>query len=136
MPDGRRLTLGHERFKCAEVLFDPTLANHQLDGVQEYCYEAIQKCDNSNDLRRELYNNIILSGGNTMFSGMDERLWQELHQLAPSNVKVKVFSPPERLNSAWMGASTLASLSTFQSMWITKQEYDESGPNIIHRKCF
>ena len=51
-------------------------------------------------------------------------------------MKIKIHAPSERLFSAWLGASTLASLSTFQTMWITKQEYDESGPNIIHRKCF
>lgn len=71
-----------------------------------------------------------------MFEGMADRLWQEVRQLTQSNIKVKVFSPPERLFSAWLGASTLASLSTFQTMWITKQEYDENGPNQIHRKCF
>ena len=32
--------------------------------------------------------------------------------------------------------SILASLSTFQQMWISKAEYDESGPSIVHRKCF
>ena len=38
--------------------------------------------------------------------------------------------------SVWIGGSILASLSTFQQMWISKQEYDESGPSIVHRKCF
>ena len=32
--------------------------------------------------------------------------------------------------------SILASLPTLQRMWITKAEYDESGPSIVHRKCF
>ncbi|KAL1438987.1 hypothetical protein MTO96_047463 [Rhipicephalus appendiculatus] len=44
--------------------------------------------------------------------------------------------PPERKYSVWIGGSILASLSTFQQMWISKQEYDESGPSIVHRKCF
>lgn len=102
--------------------------------MQEYCFDAVQRCEP--ELRRELFGNLILSGGNTMFEGMAERLWQEVHARAPSNMRVKVISPPDRLNSAWIGASTLASLGTFQTMWITKQEYDESGPGIVHRKCF
>lgn len=50
--------------------------------------------------------------------------------------KVKIVAPPERKYSSWIGGSILASLSTFQQMWISKQDYDESGPSIVHRKCF
>ena len=56
--------------------------------------------------------------------------------LAPSTMKIKIVAPPERKYSVWIGGSILASLSTFQQMWISKQEYDESGPSIVHRKCF
>ena len=52
------------------------------------------------------------------------------------HVQVKVVAPPERKYSVWIGGSILASLSTFQQMWIAKSEYDESGPSIVHRKCF
>ena len=48
----------------------------------------------------------------------------------------QIIAPPERKYSVWIGGSILASLSTFQQMWISKQEYDESGPSIVHRKCF
>ncbi|KAB5534892.1 hypothetical protein DKX38_017978 [Salix brachista] len=56
--------------------------------------------------------------------------------LAPSSIKIEVVAPPERKYSVWIGGSTLASLSTFQQMWISKAEYNESGPSIVHRKCF
>ena len=92
------------------------------------------KCDV--DVRRDLFQNIILSGGSTLFEGMAERMWQEIHSLAPSTNKIKILAPPERKYSVWLGGSILASLSTFQTMWINKQEYDEAGPSIIHRKCF
>lgn len=52
------------------------------------------------------------------------------------HMQVKVVAPPERKYSVWIGGSILASLSTFQQMWIAKSEYDESGPSIVHRKCF
>ena len=51
-------------------------------------------------------------------------------------VRLQVVAPPERKYSVWIGGSILASLSTFQQMWIAKSEYDESGPSIVHRKCF
>ncbi len=88
------------------------------------------------EARRELLLNVVLAGGSTLFEGIGERLWSEMFVLVPSSHKVKIFAPPERAHSPWLGTSILASLSTFQTMWITKAEYDESGPNIIHRKCF
>lgn len=55
---------------------------------------------------------------------------------APDTLVLQIIAPPERKYSVWIGGSILASLSTFQQMWITKQEYDEAGPSIVHRKCF
>jgi len=83
-----------------------------------------------------LYGNIVLSGGTTMFPGMADRMHKELVALAPSTMKVKIIAPPERKYSVWIGGSILSSLSTFKQMWISKEEYDESGPSIVHRKCF
>ena len=71
-----------------------------------------------------------------MFHGFADRMMKELMGLAPASMKVKIIAPPERKYSVWIGGSILSSLSTFQQMWISKQEYDESGPSIVHRKCF
>lgn len=92
------------------------------------------KCDI--DIRKDLYTNIVLSGGTTMYPGIADRMHKEIANLAPNSMKVKIIAPPERKYSVWIGGSILASLSTFQNMWISKQEYDESGPSIVHRKCF
>lgn len=135
LPDGRKILIGNERFRAAEILFQPQIAGHDMEGVHKYCFDSVMKCDN--DVRKDLFQNVILSGGSTLFEGMAERMWQEIHQLAPTNNRIKVLAPPERLYSVWLGGSILASLSTFQTMWITKEEYDEQGgPAIIHRKCF
>jgi len=77
-----------------------------------------------------------MSGGTTMYHGIDTRLSQEIVKLAPSTMKIRVVAPPERRFSVWIGGSILSSLSTFASMWITKAEYEESGAAIVHRKCF
>jgi len=134
LPDGQVITIGAERFRCAEVLFQPNLVGKESDGIHKLTYDSIQKCDV--DIRRDLYTNTVLSGGSTMFTGIDTRLNKEITALAPSAVKVKIVAPPERKYSVWIGGSILSSLSTFQEMWITKDEYDESGPGIVHRKCF
>ena len=134
LPDGRTINVGNERFRCPEILFQPMNANYETHGVHKHAYDSVMKCDQ--DVRKDLFQNIILSGGTTLFEGMGERMWNELHQLAPSNNKIKVLAPPERKYSVWLGGSILAALSTFQTMWINKQEYDDHGPSIIHRKCF
>ena len=134
LPDGQVITIGNERFRCPEVLFKPSLVGMESDGIHTLTYNSIMKCDV--DIRKDLYGNIVLSGGTTMFTGIAERMTKEIVALAPQSMKIKVVAPPERKYSVWIGGSILASLSTFQQMWISKQEYDESGPSIVHRKCF
>jgi len=134
LPDGQVITVGNERFRCPEVLFKPNLIGREFSGVHQTTYDSIMKCDV--DIRKDLYGNIVLSGGTTMFEGIDNRMEKEIKALAPQSMKIKIVAPPERKYSVWIGGSILASLSTFQQMWISKQEYDESGPSIVHRKCF
>jgi len=134
LPDGQVITVGSERFRCPEVLFKPNIIGMESEGIHVLTYNSIKKCDI--DIRRDLYANIVLSGGTTMFPGIDTRLSKEIQALAPPSVKVKIVAPPERKYSVWIGGSILSSLSTFQDRWIGKEEYDESGPGIVHRKCF
>jgi len=134
LPDGNVIVIGNERFRCPEVLFQPSLIGKEASGIHDCTFQTIMKCDV--DIRRDLYANIVMSGGTTMFPGIAERMTKELTALAPSTMKIKVVAPPERKYSVWIGGSILASLSTFQQMWISKAEYDESGPSIVHRKCF
>jgi actin-related protein len=134
LPDGQVITVGNERFRTPEALFQPSFLGRESAGIHEATYNSIMKCDI--DIRKDLYGNIVLSGGTTMFPGIADRLQKELVNLAPSTMKVKIIAPPERKYSVWIGGSILSSLSTFQQMWISKEEYDESGPSIVHRKCF
>jgi len=134
LPDGNVITIGNERFRCPEVLFQPSFIGKEAAGVHDTLFATIMKCDV--DIRKDLYANIVLSGGTTMFTNIAERLTKEITALAPSTMKIKVVAPPERKYSVWIGGSILASLSTFQQMWISKSEYDEAGPSIVHRKCF
>lgn len=134
LPDGQMITIGNERFRCPEVLFNPNMVGMEAVGIHDTTFNSIMKCDV--DIRKDLYNNIVLSGGTTMFPGIADRMSKEITSLAPSAMKIKVVAPPERKYSVWIGGSILASLSTFQQMWIAKSEYDESGPSIVHRKCF
>jgi len=133
MPDGQVITIGSSRFRTAEALFNPSMVGLEQEGIHKLIFNSIMKCDV--DIRKDLYANIVLSGGSTMYAGIQERVEKEVTSLAPPTMKIKVVAPPERKYSVWIGGSILSSLSTFDNMWITKEEYDESGPAIVHRKC-
>jgi len=134
LPDGHVITIGNERFRAPEALFQPSLLGLEQTGIHDYVYQTVMKCDI--DIRKDLFANIVMSGGSTMFAGISDRMQKEITSLAPSSLKIKIIAPPERKYSVWIGGSILTSLSTFQSMWVTKEEFEESGASIIHRKCF
>ena len=136
LPDGESVTISNERFRCPEALFQPSMTetgSSGLTGIHQLTYDSFMKCDAG--IQKDLFANIVLAGGSTMFPGIAERMQKEITALAPPTMKIKIIAPPERKYSAWIGGSILASMSDFQPMWITKQEYDESGPAVVERKC-
>jgi len=70
-----------------------------------------------------------------LIPGFVERMKKEVEALAPPANRIRIIATPEQKFAVWIGGSILSSLSTFQTMWISKQEYDESGPSIVHRHC-
>jgi actin, other eukaryote len=67
LPDGQTITIGEERFQCPEALFKPDLIGSEADGMHKTAFNSIMKTDI--DIRKDLYANIVMSGGSTMFSG-------------------------------------------------------------------
>jgi actin beta/gamma 1 len=133
LPDGQVITVGSERFRAPETLFQPNFIGLEQEGIHKLTFSSIMKCDV--DIRKDLYGNVVMSGGTTMYQGIPERVQKEIKALAPDSMTIKIIAPPERKYSVWIGGSILSSLSTFEEMWIKKEEYDESGPSIVHRKC-
>ncbi|CAF4891221.1 unnamed protein product, partial [Rotaria socialis] len=133
LPDGQKITIGNERFLCPEALFTPSMIGQRESGIANMVYDTIMKCDI--DLRDRLYRRIVLSGGATSTKGLENRLKKEIRELVPSETKIRIISASEQDIAVWLGGSILSSLSTFQKMWITKQEYNDFGPSIMHRNC-
>uniref|UniRef100_A0A1A9VRY3 Actin n=1 Tax=Glossina austeni TaxID=7395 RepID=A0A1A9VRY3_GLOAU len=133
LPDGNFIHIANERFICPEALFDPMVLGHKTGGLHFNINKSILKCDR--DLQRNLYKKIVLAGGNTLFPGIEARLKTELSRLAP-DYTVQILAERDRQYSVWKGGAALASLSTFENMYITNQEYYEVGPNIVNIKCF
>lgn len=136
LPDGCNVDLNEERLTILESLFNTNKDIAGFNGFHSMIIDAINKGDV--DIKKEMFSNIFVAGGNTLFAGFPERLQRQLINFAPSNVKIKVLthpSPSERRFSSWIGGSILSSLGTFHQMWFSKQEYEEHGASLIERKC-
>lgn len=147
LPDGQEIQVGVDRFKVPELLFQPTLVR-SFPGMADYVLpegakglagvvvDSVNKCDP--DVRKDLYQHVVLTGGTSLLAQMRERLELDISAAAPGGTKVKVtapVNPTERRYATWIGGSILASLGSFQQMWMSKQEYEEHGPGLVHRKC-
>eukprot|EP00057_Strongylocentrotus_purpuratus_P015204 XP_011669678.1 PREDICTED: actin isoform X4 [Strongylocentrotus purpuratus] len=135
LPDGQEIVLGQELFQCMEAMFKPALLRDEDtklnygSGIADIAYCGLQRCNV--DTRRTLYENVVVTGGNSMHRGFGGRLKQELVSRGVPQETLKVICPPERRKSVWLGGSILASLSAYKGMWITKKAYQEHGPTIV-----
>ncbi|CAO1602796.1 Centractin [Xanthoria calcicola] len=131
LPDGQKIKVGSERWKAPEILFDPEIIGLEYPGIHQIVVDAINRTDM--DLRKSLFGNIVLSGGSTLCKGFGDRLLQEVQRLAVKDMRIKIFAPPERKYSTWIGGSILAGLSTFRKMWVNIDDWHED-PEVIHKK--
>lgn len=155
LPDGTVFQLGAERFTGPEVFFRPSLLPRMNDlpdetnvvsevqlrttstprGIHELIVDSIKKCDQ--DLQPYFYDNILLSGGASLYAGLPRRVEAEVQSLLPPSAeRVRVTAEIERRDAAFVGGSILASLPTLQELWVTKLEYDEVGSVAVVRGCF
>lgn len=123
-----------ELYRCPELIFNPNFNGFRYDGFSKLLFDTINKVDE--DVRKDLYANIVLSGGNTMFKGFPERIEKDIMELAPPTMKIKCFATSERLNYAWIGGSIFASSPKSKYLFISKDEYKDVGSTIIHRKNY
>lgn len=143
LPDSSVLPVGIDRFKVAECLFEPKfipsytgINTTNMQGIQHMMFNSVSSCDV--DIRKELFMNIIFSGGTTLIQGFQDRLQRELSTKAPQQIKMKYVMPPlglEKKYSVFIGGSILGSLGTFHQMWMSKTEYEEYGRSLVERKC-
>jgi len=143
LPDGQKINIGAELFRCPEPLFNPTLVG-QRKGIHQLAHQSIQQCSHS--IRKDMYSNIVPSGGSTMFMNFDKRLYKEIKAISPKKRNIKIVTPPReqgttvapppRRHLTWVGGSILGSLTLFKELCISMDDYYEHGPRIVHRKCF
>ncbi|VDK23030.1 unnamed protein product, partial [Anisakis simplex] len=109
LPDGQLITVSNERFRCPELLFRPYFVGSESDGIHEIIYNSIMAC--ASRYRDELFANIVLSGGSSMFPGIADRLEKEMTDLTSGGRKIEIIAKPEREDLPWIGGSITASKS-------------------------
>lgn len=125
LPDGENIKTNEERFIVPELMFQPSLSHRDIPAIHQMIQRSIMSSDI--DTRRYLCQHIILSGGSTMFPGLDSRLLKEVRNLFPAGIDINVMASEDRNIAVWVGGAVLSSLSSFQNSWITKSIYDEKG---------
>lgn len=145
LPDGTTVELGADRLNVPEALFSPSImADYGLADLagEASLPEAVRRCvaATDSDARKDMAAAIVLTGGGALLTGLRDRLEREVAGAMSTTAvpRVKVVSPAnpvERRFSVWIGGSILASLGSFQQMWVSKAEYDEVGKGVIHRKA-
>ncbi|XP_060640644.2 actin-like protein 9 [Anolis sagrei] len=135
LPDGHVITLGKERFQCPELLFHPPQTpGLSLVGIHDMALRSLRKVPE--ECKKDMYENILLCGGSSLFEGFEERLTHDIMAGETTDTKVKVAAIPLRQYSVWTGGSLLASLTNFQTCWVWKEHYNEHGPCIVYKKCY
>ncbi|KAL5006993.1 hypothetical protein ScPMuIL_015799 [Solemya velum] len=139
-PNGYNNDFSSERNKICEGLFDPSyikdVPSNTMLSVGHVVTTSVGMCDI--DVRPSLYSSVIVVGGNSLLQGFTDRLNRDLSTKTPPSMRLKIISAAgsaERRFSSWIGGSILASLGSFQQMWVSKQEYEEGGKSCVERKC-
>ena len=134
LPDGNSILIKQEKINCPEALFDPKTMGKEEEGIVEACFGSVQKCDN--DLKSEIFGNIVISGGNTNFKGFNNRFLLEMKKKVKDEFEIKIHDVEDKIRAVWEGANIFSMKSFMESNWISKMEYEEYGKTILHRKCF
>lgn len=132
LPDGSLINIGSKAFECPEILFDPSIIGKVYPGIHTLTVDSINFFPPEE--RKDLYKNIVLSGGTTTCPKLEQRFLKELETLCPCVPGLSVIARPERAHLSWLGASIYASVISKDDKWISKAEFEEYGNSIIGKK--
>ena len=136
LPDNQTLVIDDEVRRASEISFEPSIVGIKRMGLIEMVIDSIEK--SNPEIKKDIVSNVLLCGGNSLMKGFQERMEEKLSEDLPNELSksFRLLAGVERKYFCWIGGSILSSMSNFQTMWITKAEFLESGSSIIHKKCF
>uniref|UniRef100_A0A4W3GQ93 Actin-related protein 6 n=1 Tax=Callorhinchus milii TaxID=7868 RepID=A0A4W3GQ93_CALMI len=126
------LRLTNERFAVPEILFHPSDIGIQEMGIPEAIVHSVQNLPE--EMHPHFYNNIILTGGNTLLPGFRDRVYADVRSLTPCECDVSVLLPENPVTHSWEGGKLLSESSDFMDMVVTRDDYEENGHSICEEK--
>ena len=132
LPDGSSISIGDERILATEILFNPEYTGKEYLSLPDMIISSVNKVDIQ--LREKSYEKIFLSGGNTAFNGLNEQLNSELKNKLAKKSKINIQKSEKPQYSCWIGGNIISTLEIFKKMWVTRNDWNESGNKIIHVK--
>ncbi|RIA82976.1 actin family [Glomus cerebriforme] len=126
--DEQVLYMNNERLSVPEILFNPMDVGMNQAGIPEVIVESINATHS--DLHGLLYGNIILVGGNSLFSGYKKRIEKDLRYLAPTEFEIRVGMSENPITYAWQGGAKFANSAEFNEKLVSRAEFNEYGHNI------
>ena len=136
LPDKSKIKIKDEIFLAPELNFHPEMIEKEFGGLAQIFCSCMYDVDNYT--KQKFDGTLVLSGGNTLFQNFTERLSKEIKNYYGGKFKdrFEIVEIPERKFIQWIGGSIFSIMSIFNGLCTTKQEYNENGAKIIHKKCF
>lgn len=140
LPDGQVIALGRERLALGEALFQPSILGSDEPGLVEQVLQCVLQCVPS-ESQKAVMESVVLVGGTATMKGLDTRFLADTTLAAPPSLRPSLLKVPDYMpdatlkNAAWMGGAILAKVVFSQNQHISKAEYDETGPIVVHKKC-
>ncbi|KAJ5618811.1 hypothetical protein N7510_002795 [Penicillium lagena] len=129
--EAHQLHLNVERIRVPEVVFKPSIAGVDQAGLIEIAADIINQRFSTTEDRSRLLKDVFLTGGNTLFTGFDERFRNEVRAYLPIDGELRVRKASDPILDAWRGAAQWAAGADLGQSSITRQDYLEKGSEYI-----
>lgn len=140
LPDGQNITIEGEGQQLAQAILTPMMLNKDLPDLSAATVTQIMQHPDA-ATRKAFGENMLLCGGGSRVAGLSAKFATEMQSVSPPSLQPAMCSCPDYMPertlhySSWMGAAILSKLVFQQNQHITKLDYEEAGPTVVHKKC-
>lgn len=130
-----QLHVNVERIRVPEIYFQPHIAGVDQAGITELIQNILERNSDKNfevgGQLRAFIENIFLTGGGSLLPNFEERIRLDLRSLLPSGAPLHVYKAKDPQIDPWRGMQKWSFTDEAEQSYVTKQEYEEYGPEYI-----
>lgn len=129
-----QIVIGVERFRCPEVLYQPSMVGVDQAGLDEMAGVSLRRLSTVDDaVKDRISNSILVTGGSSLFPGLVPRMEAGIRQIRPYLSPLKVVRASDPILDAWRGAATFAASLQFATQTFSIQDYYEKGESWLRQ---